>query len=119
MKAVVLAICVAAYPADAVAGWYLLRPPIAVAKDPKDDDPYAFIHLAKAPLSQWYRLRVFDTAKECRAERKRLVKQTQAEADQQRGPAGDKPMWLAFRIAELGSAEASECVASDDPRLLK
>jgi hypothetical protein len=107
-----LAASIVGDPAVAAAGWYLLQPPIA---QKQENDLYAFVYITNSPLSRWYRLGVFDTAKECTAERQRRLTDARRDATLLRN---DK-LGRSFSAANLAAMEASECVASDDRRLLK
>jgi len=75
----------------ALVGWYLMAPP----RFPKDKSPYALD--ASAPLSRWHSINSFDSAVECKAEKTRLT-------DSHNETLGAIGM-------------ASNCIASDDPRL--
>jgi hypothetical protein len=105
-------------PVNAWAGWYLLEPPVFVKKDAKEDDPKGFVFATDAPLSQWYRKGVFDAAKECTAARAAYIEE-QRTSLRQTVQYEKKALWLSFSRAALASAQASECVASDDRRLLQ
>jgi len=73
----------------ALMGWYLLIP------TPGHYD---------APLSYWGHYDSYDTAKECSEAQLELVKRA------------ENPNWKDPRLP-VGSVKASECIASDDPRL--
>ena len=76
----------------ALAGWYLMGPPMN--SDLKVDD--------SAPISQWKIMLSFDTAAEC--EKKRAQTLREIAPRKQDAPYSD-------------IASASVCVATDDPRL--
>jgi hypothetical protein len=100
---------------SAEAGWHLRQPPVARQKELRANHPRAFIHITGAPVSRWYRIGVFDTVHECAAERERLLAEIH---DHVRLRRDESPLWKSFNAASLSAMEASECIASDDPRSL-
>jgi hypothetical protein len=78
----------------ALVGWYLLGTPLP--------------HLL--PMEYWTRFGRYDTAKECQQAQIALIRESQR--------AGFKPPPGPFSADDLREAlGASECIATDDPRL--
>jgi hypothetical protein len=91
-------------PAVATAGgWYLLAPGIAdvLVRTQKN------VGLGDIPVNEWQTMEVFDTASECKARRQALM-------DRVPNPGPTAPDLIVAGWARL---QASECIASDDPRL--
>ncbi len=87
----------------ALVGWYLMAPP----PNQNPNRPQAVID-GTAPLSKWWHLDEFDTAKECKTVR-----------EQGREQAKHSGIDTPDRAKELLYAQRtlSECIATDDPRL--
>jgi len=79
----------------ALVGWYLLLPPW-VAYDTFD---------ASAPLSKWQHSYSYDSATECESDRSSMIDYYSHH------PKADQANWF------LRLHIASQCVATDDPRL--
>jgi hypothetical protein len=99
----------------ALVGWYLMVPPVT----PEGlTDPNATLVNGKAPISQWIIFRAYDSADQCQQERRSgqlaLVDAIRANPELliDRAQFGLKAMDLLKR-------GASQCIASDDPRLAK
>lgn len=87
--------------------WYLMGPP--PAENMKID--------STAPLSHWKSIRVYDTADACEAGRTEIM----AEAKQDLGAINHTPE-SSLTLAHQRFDEAiqfAECIATDDPRLVK
>ena len=86
-------------------GWYLLLPDF----NTKSEHPSGgFMAATDRPLGEWGKLGVFDTAKECEKAQAWHIRAVGEEAQQ--SPS------LTTK-SERNRHEASECIASDDPRL--
>ncbi len=83
----------------ALVGWYLMTPPFA-------SGPTGFD--ANAPLSRWPISQAFDTASECNADRTGVIQVSAGVARAVSDPTAQRhlKLWL-----------ASQCIATDDPRL--
>ena len=97
----------------ALVGWYLLSPPFI------NDKTHRSLFAVKAPLSQWYMLEVFDTAKEC----EKALESTRKRASEDEKNPNEDATWNQFPDAKsffqatLEAFSNSVCVASDDPHL--
>jgi len=79
----------------ALIGWYLMVPPLRSTGSSECYD-------AKVPISQWQRIKAFDTAEQCKVASKKS-----AFAHKQHGlDCGLASAWL-----------DAQCIATDDPRL--
>ncbi|HXN14034.1 MAG TPA: hypothetical protein VN865_13050 [Candidatus Acidoferrales bacterium] len=85
--------------AIALVGWFLMMPPPRTVGDHFETN-------FSAPLSKWTRLRRFDLQSQCESAR---------EAYRQK-PTGNLVIMLGAAEAQA-TTKASQCVASDDPRL--
>jgi hypothetical protein len=85
--------------AIALVGWFLMMPPPRTVGDHFETN-------FSAPLSKWTRLRRFDLQSQCESAR---------EAYRQK-PTGNLVIMLGAVEAQA-TTKASQCVASDDPRL--
>jgi hypothetical protein len=85
--------------AFALAAWFLMMPPPRPVGDHFETN-------FSAPLSKWTRVRRFDLQSQC---------ETTREAYRQK-PTGNLVIMLGEAKAQATS-KASQCVASDDPRL--
>jgi hypothetical protein len=85
--------------AFALVGWFLMMPPPRTVGDHFETN-------FSAPLSKWTRLRRFDLQSQCESAR---------EAYRQK-PTGNLVIMLGAAEAQA-TTKASQCVASDDPRL--
>jgi hypothetical protein len=83
----------------ALVGWFLMMPPPRTVGDHFETN-------FSAPLSKWTRLRRFDLQSQCESAR---------EAYRQK-PTGNLVIMLGAAEAQA-TTKASQCVASDDPRL--
>ena len=87
----------------ALVGWYLLLPPI-------DGSAHPMIVRSGAPLSQWKSFRSYDTADACERQKNGFsYEQYTGEITKEDTPER--------KAAILRALEASQCVATDDPRL--
>jgi hypothetical protein len=83
----------------ALAAWFLMMPP------PKPVGDH-FVTNFTAPLSKWTRVRRFEEQSQCETVR----------ASYQKKPTGNLVIMLGAQQAQA-TTKASQCVASDDPRL--
>lgn len=92
----------------ALVGWYLMLPPTAgvpgfpLQRTPNDN----------APLSKWTVLQAYDSAAACNARQSTLFKHAERRAATHSSHSSELREWR----DELA---ASQCIASDDPRLAK
>ena len=99
--------------------WYLIMPP---GSAPPGTNGARL--MTEAPLSQWFQHGSFDTAKECYQTRQTwalsILKQI-ADFTKQEECSPDKPMrqcpGTKHLFGRYAAVYASQCVASDDPRL--
>jgi hypothetical protein len=112
--AALMTVALAVVPVDAPAGeankdWYLLEPPV---------DETSNRILNQASLTQWHRIATYDTEAACEYKRNEAV---QASRDEtlRLSKTSPLPKLEIFKGAyrDSGLANASLCVAADDPRL--
>ena len=109
-RGLVLVVAVVLSPLSAWAGgWYLLVPPPTEVRPLSEVLAEGFKPGSLPPLSKWLQFLVFDSAQECSDSRLALVKSAAVEA--QRQPSSVSAVMTSHRI------DASQCIASDDPRL--
>ncbi len=103
--------------ASGAGGWYLVMPPFKLEQTrPVLVGAYLF----EAALRDWEQLRAFDTATACEhAKREEWEKQREvwlSAKDQQPRTAALEHL-TESTLARLDALGASQCIASDDPRL--
>ncbi len=84
----------------ALLGWYLMIAPPRAASVGFDPD-------FSAPLTDWVRLRLFDSASECQASKQ----------DYARKPPETLPFMLDGMKDARATMNSAQCVATSDPRL--
>ena len=91
--------------------WLLLEPPV-------DETSDRVTVLDQIPLAQWNRVGAYDREAACESRQREAARATMEEYVRLSTSAPLPPMdvWLAV-ARERRQAEASRCVASDDPRL--
>jgi hypothetical protein len=98
--------------ADGARSWYLLEPPV------DETSNVVFGILAQAPLNQWKRIAIYDSAATCEYKRDDAV---QASRDEtlRLSKTSPLPKLEVFKGAyrDSGLAQSSICVSADDPRL--
>ena len=96
----------------ALVGWYLMLPPLRPPQSVRWSDGKAhFDQLPPAPLSQWTIVDSFDSARECRKGRDKLLNDRVLFGSSPKITVNDE-----IRIEQVYNAR---CIASDDPRLKK
>jgi hypothetical protein len=92
-------------------GWYLLSPPPRA--DPKSGGTSPVLVDADRPLRDWKVGRTFATAGECQSYLKDSVIEQRLKAESLPKPTSSEA------LLELNIRSNSQCVASDDPRLMQ
>jgi hypothetical protein len=91
-------------------GWYLLSPLPRVAPD--GGAPLRSLVDGDRPLREWTKTKSFQTAGECQAYLKDWIIEQRLAAEKLPKPAPPSA------VLELNTRAHSQCVASDDPRLM-
>jgi hypothetical protein len=96
-------------------GWYLLAPPPSLdwqhAKRPLDS------LRPDAPLSEWIIWGSFDSARECQNQKDEDVGEATKALGRLQFPRNDNPD--DFYAEMMAARMLAECIATDDPRLMK
>lgn len=98
-------------------GWYLMSPPYG--------DPFVSSYSGQKltpmatwkPFSDWKLEEAFDSAKECKNARLNEIRESKKEYDEDKESKLSKEENMSWTMLE--NARASQCIASDDSRLLK
>ena len=91
-------------------GWYLLSP-LPRAAPNGSAVPQSLVD-ADRPLREWTKARSFETAGECQAYLKNWIIEQRLETEKLPKPVAPSA------LLELNTRSQSQCVASDDPRLV-
>jgi hypothetical protein len=84
----------------ALVGWYLMFPP---------EQPGSLKVEDQAPISQWQSFRSFESAQECMSAKASAVQQSKVSKETMQTEVARRNVHL--------KALASQCIATDDPRL--
>jgi hypothetical protein len=104
--ALALLLAVSFTPAAAAAEWYLIRPPLS---------PVGDVVASDAPVREWERVGVYETAPACEEARRDLLRAFSPLTTEEKRALSPRQTGLVV-VAELIAA-GSRCIASDDPRL--
>jgi hypothetical protein len=104
--ALALLLAVLFTPAAAAAEWYLIKPPLS---------PVGDVVAIDAPIREWQRVGVYETAPACEEARSELLRTFAPLTTGEKKALSPRQTGLVV-VAELIAA-GSRCIASDDPRL--
>jgi hypothetical protein len=105
-RALALLLAVFLTPAAAAPEWCLIRPPLS---------PVGDVVAIDAPIREWERVGVYETASACEEARSELLRTFGPLTTDEKKALSPRQTGLVV-VAELIAA-GSRCVASDDPRL--